>query len=114
MCTLIIYVIISSSVHLASVWALVTLLLKITRTPGLGVFRRTGGQGGGGGGQGGGGGGQGGGGASVWTHMVWVVTGRVDVVRLPELGRGADVDNFWDVFTAALLSVDNFIFSLHR
>ena len=87
---------------LASVWALVTLLLKITRTPGLGVFRRTGGQGGGGGGQGGGG-------ASVWTHMVWVVTGRVDVVRLPELGWGVDVDNLWDVFTAALLGVDTYL-----
>ena len=95
MCTLIIYVIISSSVHLASVWALVTLLLKITRTPGLGVFRRTGG-----------------GGSSVWTHMVWVVTGRVDGVRLPELGWGAHVDNLWDVFTAALLGVD--ICSFHR
>ena len=105
MCTLIIYVIISSSVHLASVWALVTLLLKITRTPGLGVFRRTGGQGGGGGGQGGGG-------ASVWTHMVWVVTGRVGGVRLPELGWGAHVDNFWDVVATALLGVD--ICSFHR
>ena len=87
---------------LASVWALVTLLLKITRTPGLGVFRRTGGQGGGGGGQGGGG-------ASVWTHMVWVVTWRVDGVRLPELGRGADVDNFWDVVATALLGVDTYL-----
>ena len=88
--------------HLASVWALVTLLLKITRTPGLGVFRRTGGQGGGGGGQGGGG-------SSVWTHMVWVVTWRVDVVRLPELGWGADVDNLRDVVTAALLGVDTYL-----
>ena len=43
---------------------------------------------------------------SVLTDMVWVVTGRVDRVRLPELGWGAHVDNFWDVVPAALLSVD--------